>query len=156
VILVLLTITLLSLVDLFTFRLKPNGHLSGNGNPALLFIILLLPVYLLLLSLVGTASGIFFSQGFMEGKYAIGVICIIVLIGIIQYLLALVYADLIFSSLGGRPSNPISAIKGWNHFNQYTNTAYINLLTYSLGIILSVLLGYFFSLFSHSFRDRLE
>lgn len=67
-ILVLLTVTVLTLVDLFTFRLRPNGHLSGYGNPALFFVIILTPLYILLLSLVGTASGIFFGQGFKKGK----------------------------------------------------------------------------------------
>ncbi|WP_054954754.1 3'-5' exonuclease [Paenibacillus dakarensis] len=53
IVLFLLTTSLTGMVDMMTFRLRWNGHLSGNGNPALLVVFILIPLYIALLILTG-------------------------------------------------------------------------------------------------------
>jgi len=147
-----LTIILLGAVDLFTFRINSKGHLSGNGNPALIFIFMLVPIYLILLGIIMMVSGITFRDRFREGLHSIGIILILIVLSVIGILVEKLYADMIFDSLGGWPDSPYSAIQGWGLLNQYTNTAFINVITYSLGIFVSIIIGYLGALISHRLR----
>lgn len=146
VVLFFITVILLLLVDLFTFRIRPGGHLSGNGNPALLFVFPLVPLYLLFLSLVGIMFGLLFYDGFQEKKFYVGLFSGIVIIAIILGLLETLYYSEIFYSLGVSPDQPNSTMNGWGHFNQYSNTAYINIATYSCGIAIAIICGYWIAL----------
>lgn len=137
-----LTVLLLSLVDLFTFRLRPSGHLSGNGNPALLFVIGLIPLYAVFAVLVGIVSGSYFKRSFLQGKFNGLFLFLLLVLGAVFSGLELLYARQMFYSLGGFPDQPKSAIYGWTIWNQYTNTAFFNVITYTLGIIVSILVGY--------------
>ncbi|KKO52635.1 hypothetical protein [Paenibacillus sp. DMB20] len=142
VVLLLLTSALTGLVDLFTFRLRWNGHLSGNGNPGLFFVFLLIPLYAVLLFLTGLASRRFFREKMKGGSFSIGSFLFLIVTTAILSLLAYGYYHLIFNGLRGGPDQPDSAIFAWGRWNQYTNTAFINMITYSLGLVCSMILGY--------------
>ncbi|GAA0839860.1 hypothetical protein GCM10008915_34270 [Bifidobacterium pullorum subsp. gallinarum] len=137
-----LTMTLTGMVDLFTFRLRWNGGLSGNGNPALLIVFLLVPLYTVLLCLTGAASCYFFREKMRDGWYSGGMLsCLVVMTGTISWL-AVGYYYRIFHDLVGATSESGSTIFRFGEWDQYSNTAFINILTYSLGISLSLLIGY--------------
>lgn len=142
IVLFLITSTLTGFVDLMTFRLNWSGHLSGNGNPALLVVFILIPLYIPLLYLIGMASRYFFHEKMKDGWYSAGTLTFLILMAGVIALFAYGYYYQIFSGLGGGPSNTESAIFRFGHWNQYTNTAYINILTYSLGLVCSMIAGY--------------
>ncbi|MFC4777928.1 hypothetical protein ACFO9Q_14100 [Paenibacillus sp. GCM10023252] len=139
------SLTSLMLVDLFTFRPRPNGHFSGNGNPALLFVFLLVPLYAVWLGLVGRASYLFFGEGLTRGEERLGIVVLLILLLLLQAFIAYGYAHLIFHSLGST-SDPEATFAGSRGMNQYTNTAYVNLITYTIGTIIAILAGYVFAL----------
>lgn len=70
---------------------------------------------------------------------------LIVMMAILS-LLAYGYYHFIFNGLRGGPDQHDSAIFAWGRWNQYTNTAFINMITYSLGLVFSMILGYAFAL----------
>lgn len=70
--LLILSLIGLGLVDLFTFRYKPGGHLSGNGNPALLIVIIWSPVYAALMLGLAIMSGRMFLVRLRQARYSIG------------------------------------------------------------------------------------
>ncbi|GAB6927782.1 hypothetical protein JCM10914A_17650 [Paenibacillus sp. JCM 10914] len=141
-----LTIALTGLVDVFTFRLSWGGGLSGNGNPALLIVMVLAPLYVIFLSLVGGAAYYFFQERMKDGWYSTGILGFLLGMAAIMSLVAYFYHMRVFVSLGGRSDQHGSAIFRFSNWNQYSNTAYVNVLTYSLGIILSMLIGYLIAL----------
>ena len=142
IVLFFLTLFLVVVVDLFTFRIKYEGHWSGNGNPALLFVFLLLPVYAVFLSLLGITSRSIFAQRMEKGFYHYGLIGFLTLLGLIQVGAAALYKDLVLFTLSNTPFAPDPHGLTWGHWNQYSNTAYVNGFTYSLGIITAIVLGY--------------
>ncbi|WP_123040173.1 hypothetical protein [Cohnella candidum] len=141
-----LSTALLGLVDLLTFKPNPVGHMSGNGNPALLAIFVFVPAYLAFVLLLGILSFLFFRSGFRSGKLFAEWIIIAFFGGCLLVWLVKMHAQGIFYTLGGKPSDPDSLITGWSMFNQYTNMVYFNYLTYSLGMLVSILIGYFAAL----------
>ncbi len=126
-------VTLLALVDVFTFKPRPGGHLSGNGNPALIFVFPLIPICLALMIQLGLLSKKFFRLSLERGKYAAEWVVSLLVIGCIWAGLAVIHANEIYSSLGGRPDNPRSLLAGWPVWNPYTNTVYFNFITFSIG-----------------------
>ncbi|WP_018758149.1 hypothetical protein [Paenibacillus terrigena] len=147
--LVFLTVILLGAVDLFTFRMTPKSHMSGNGNPALIFVFILVPLYVMLFGIITMISGVIFRDRFRDGLDSIGMFIVLIVFSVIFAVGARTYADMIFNSLGGWPEDPYSAIYGWGVVNQYTNTAFINVFTYSLGLKLAVMLGYLWAAIMH-------
>lgn len=146
-----LTIVFLELVDLFTFRLKPGGHLSGNGNPALLFFFIFIPLYVLFIGLISFISSTWFIGDFKRQKYHVILLFLAIILILLLVFMEYLYMSEVFSSLGGSPDNPDSVIYRWGRLNQYTNTAYINMITYSLGILMSIIIGYVVALVRHVF-----
>ncbi|MFC7679196.1 PolC-type DNA polymerase III [Paenibacillus sp. GCM10028914] len=142
IVLFLITTALTGLVDMMTFRLNWSGHISGNGNPALLVVFMLVPLYMVLLCLVGIASWSFFHEKMRDGWYSSGSLVFLIIMAGVLALFAYGYYIQIFNKLGGGPDNTDSAIFRFGHWNQYTNTAYINILTYSLGLVFSMIAGY--------------
>lgn len=141
-----LSTAFLGLVDLFTFKPNPLGHMSGNGNPALLAIFLFVPVYLAFVLILGILSFRFFRSAYRSGKFFVEWIIFAFFGGCLLGWLAKMHAQSIFYTLGGKPDDPDSLIAGWSLFNQYTNMVYFNYLTYSIGMLVSILIGYFAAL----------
>lgn len=152
-VLFLLTAALTGLVDLMTFRLRWSGHLSGNGNPGMLVVFLLIPLYTALLYLTGMTSRNFFHEKMKDGWYSSGIITFLIIMAGVLGLFAYGYYVQIFKGLGGGPGNVDSAIFRFGQWNQYTNTAYINILSYSLGLVFSMIAGYVAALFTRK-RDE--
>lgn len=147
-VLFLLTAALTGLVDMMTFRLRWNGHLSGNGNPAMLVVFLLIPLYIALLFLTGMASRNIFHVKMKDGWYSGGTLVFLIIMAGLLAFFAYGYYIEIFKGLGGGPSNVDSAMFRLGQWNQYTNTAYINILSYSLGLVCSMIAGYAIALFT--------
>ncbi|WP_152393591.1 hypothetical protein [Paenibacillus guangzhouensis] len=152
IVLFVLTLMLLGMVDLFTFRMNPSGHLSGNGNPALLFIFIFVPLYLIMLGIIAILSGTLFRDQFRQGSYHAGMFLFLMAMIAIGIFLERLYASLIFGSLRGWPNSPYSMIQGWGVLNQYTNTAFFNIITYILGWVGSIMLGYLWAAITHHRR----
>ncbi|TJY43880.1 hypothetical protein E5161_00250 [Cohnella pontilimi] len=155
VLLAFVSICLLALIDLFTYRARPGGHLSGNGNPAALFMIPFFLVYIAFVAVLGTSSNIVFRRGFFQRKFAAEWVCILIIIGISLCGLEKLYITEILATLGGGPSNPQSMIYGWSRFNQYTNNIFINYITFALGVLIAILTGYATALIQY-IKDKEE
>ncbi|SMF92417.1 exonuclease, DNA polymerase III, epsilon subunit family [Paenibacillus uliginis N3/975] len=153
IVLFLLTASLTGLVDMLTFRLRWNGHLSGNGNPAMLVVFLLIPLYIALLYLMGMTFRNFFHEKMKDGWYSSGIITFLIVMAGVLGFFAYGYYRHIFKGLGGGPENLDSALFRWGYWNQYTNTAYINILTYSLGLVCSMIAGYVAAWFNRKKQD---
>ncbi|CAH1200574.1 hypothetical protein PAECIP111893_01462 [Paenibacillus plantiphilus] len=50
IVLIILNLTFILLVDIFTIKMLPGKAISGNGNPALLLWFIEIPAYILLLA----------------------------------------------------------------------------------------------------------
>ncbi|WP_422659216.1 PolC-type DNA polymerase III [Paenibacillus sp. EC2-1] len=142
IILLLITSALTGFVDLMTFRLVWSGHISGNGNPGLLVVFILVPLYVALLVLTGIASRYFFIEKMKDGVYSVAILLFLTIMTGVIALLAYGYYYRIFSGLGGGPDHTDSMFVRFGHIDQYTNTAFINILTYSLGLVCSMIAGY--------------
>ncbi|SYX83395.1 hypothetical protein [Paenibacillus alvei] len=57
-----ITLLELELINMMTIHYHSTGRTSGNGNIGLIAILLFVPFYLLLLSLIGTASGFVYMK----------------------------------------------------------------------------------------------
>ncbi|MGG3836389.1 hypothetical protein ABEV00_05105 [Paenibacillus thiaminolyticus] len=130
------------LVDLFTFRVRPGEGMSGNGNPALLILFPLVPLYAVLLAMLGIASHRFFARGLRRGDKPALILLLLTLLGVGLVVMEWLYMKQFIGNLGGPPDNPRSAIYRWGWWNPYTNTAYINVFTYTFGIDLAMIVGY--------------
>ncbi|MBW5446225.1 hypothetical protein GE107_09155 [Cohnella sp. CFH 77786] len=142
ILLFFLNIVCLGLVDLFTFKVVPGGGMSGNGNPALAFVFLLIPINLAFLAILVTLTQYLFLNGFREGKFSVEWLIIVFCLGILLGWLAKLHADGIFSTLGGKPGNPRSLLIGRSLFNQYTNTVFFNYITFAIGVMAAIVVGY--------------
>lgn len=138
----LLSLVLLGLIDLWTFRLKPGGHLSGNGNPALLFVFIFLPVYVLFLIGNVVIAQWYFNLEIRQAKYHLGLLIFMIVLMLFCIGCKTLYYREIFYTLGGFSDSAQSAIYRWSNLNQYTNTAYFNVFTYTIGLLASLVIGY--------------
>ncbi|MDU5145547.1 MAG: hypothetical protein E6230_25575 [Paenibacillus dendritiformis] len=130
------------LVDMFTLRPRPGGGMSGNGNPALLMLCLLVPVYAVFLVMLGIGSRRFFACGLRRGHHQAVTLLVLILFGVALLALEWLYVKQLIGNLGGAPDRPGSVIYRWGWWNQYTNTACINVFTYLFGIDLALIIGY--------------
>lgn len=142
IVLLLLTAVFTGLLDLLTFRPSWNGGISGNGNPGLILVFVMIPLYAVLLYLMGKISHSYFREQMKKGLYSTGSITFLVIMVGVMGLFAYGYYGHIFRGLGGGPEHSESVIYRWGNWNQYTNTAYINLFTYMLGLLWSIIIGY--------------
>jgi hypothetical protein len=156
VVLLLLNLTFLALIDLTTFKPSPGGGMSGNGNPGLLIVFAFIPLYISLLGITATVAGIYFYGKINRGQYSFGLIGFLFGIGFVQGFLQSAYGDHILSSLGGSSGNPRSMIYGWPKLNQYTNTMYFNVITFSLGLVITILISYVTVLVIQRARGRIK
>lgn len=138
-----LSIVLFFLIDIFTIEYKGNGRISGNGNLGLLFVIPVIPIYLFTLVLVYNVSRSFYRN--LKN--------IFVLLSVFLPLLCIClygeyhFAHSLFDHLGGGPSTPKSVIYRWPLLNQYTNTLFFNIFTFTTGFLLSLMISLYVELF---------
>ncbi|SUA50783.1 Uncharacterised protein [Paenibacillus thiaminolyticus] len=156
ILLFVVTLIGVGLVDVFTFRLRSGGGMSGNGNPALLILFPLVPLYAVLLAMLGTASHGFFAQGLQRGVKQVIILLVLILLGVALAVMEWLYIKQFFGNLGGPPDNPRSAIYRWGWWNPYTNTAYINVFTYTFGIDLAMIAGYVAAWVADALRRKKE
>jgi hypothetical protein len=126
-------------IDIFTFKPRANGTVSGNGNLGMLVILLVLPFYIALNGIVGYLSYRLFGQ-FQKPiiVYLLFSLMIILLFGFLAEYLSIRRHHFY---LGGGPDHPGSIIYMFGWFNQYTNTIFFNYATFSCGLMVSMLVG---------------
>ncbi|GIP14652.1 hypothetical protein J40TS1_02940 [Paenibacillus montaniterrae] len=122
VILSLLCLLLVILVDLFTFELKPDKGISGNGNPGVIFFVLFILLYAALIMSIYMkflkASGRRYAYAF-AGFGGAGTILFSILL--IKYVVSQ------YEEFAGR-------LEGFGVLNQYTNTVFVNFYSFVLGL----------------------
>ncbi|MFZ3590229.1 hypothetical protein ACOI1C_13405 [Bacillus sp. DJP31] len=142
IVLLVVSVLLFFLIDLVTFKPRPNGAVSGNGNLGLIVLIFLIPSFLIQLFL--WSKGIY--RGFQQQpladlkKHIMYGIALLV-IGIV---LQVTYVSCILSALEGHPYNPFEEGYRGSMINQYTNTLFFNGNTYGIfvaGVLVGTLLG---------------
>ncbi|WP_374020503.1 hypothetical protein ABU162_13315 [Paenibacillus thiaminolyticus] len=91
ILLFVVTLIGVGLVDVFTFWLRPGGGMSGNGNPALLILFPLVPLYAVLLAMLGIASHRFLARGLRRGDKQALILIILILLGVALAVLEWLY-----------------------------------------------------------------
>lgn len=134
---VLISLVLVLLVDLFTFKYEPGGSTSGNGNPGLF---ILVPA---LLYSIGLFIYTFFFMkklfASVHDKYVatmrvpILLFCFILIFS----LMALMEITDLKTQLGGFADDPGSVIYRFGWLNQYTNTVFYNIYVLFVGMFIS-------------------
>ncbi|MCM3783416.1 hypothetical protein M3231_10560 [Neobacillus mesonae] len=137
---VLISLLLVLLVDLFTFKYPPGGSTSGNGNPGIL---VLAPALLYLIGLL-IYTFFFMKNLFVSVKNAASKEVPILLICFILTFLLLITMDIsdLRNQLGGFTNDPESAVYRFGWLNQYTNTLFYNIYIVLLGISLVSLVSW--------------
>lgn len=134
-----LAIVLFYLIDLFTLNYRGKDYgTSGNGNPGLLFVFPAVPVYLFMLVFIYKLSGSYYRRKHISLLWpAIIALLLLILCYYGEYQLA----QSLIQQLGGGPHNPDSVIYRWSWLNQYTNTLFFNGFTFTIGVLLAVLIS---------------
>ncbi|MGO4270628.1 hypothetical protein AB4Z22_12390 [Paenibacillus sp. TAF58] len=126
------------LIDLMTFKPRPNGAISGNGNPAIIIMFVALPVYAVLLGMIS----MFFYNVKKVTRIKKGLIIFFISLLLIFCILGEINeVKWHLKTLNGGPNSPNSIIYRWGWFNQYTNTIFFNVYIFIFGIALSGMLG---------------
>ncbi|TYP73308.1 hypothetical protein [Paenibacillus methanolicus] len=132
----LLSALLFMVVYLLTFTYRGAGHgVSGNGNPAILFVFPAIPVYLAAVVFTYRISRRVADHAPYRKRARLALLIFVVLCGLGEY----AFVDRLIRHLGGGPANPDSAIYHFGWLNQYTNTIYFNAYTFLIGLSLAAL-----------------
>jgi hypothetical protein len=133
-----LAIVLFFLVDLFTLKYRGEGYgISGNGNLVLLFVFPAVPVYLFMLVFVYKVGGSYYRH---IKNIAILPAFLVLLLCICIYGEYYLTQSLIRHLKGG-PNTPDSVIYRFGWLNQYTNTLFFNVFTFTIGVLLALLIS---------------
>ncbi|SFS76877.1 hypothetical protein SAMN05428962_2747 [Paenibacillus sp. BC26] len=125
------------LIDLFTLRYRVGQGISGNGNLGVLFIYIAVPIYLLMLVYVYKVS-----DGYYRNRKNIGALSVILLCLICFCVYGESYQiQSLLHHLGGGPNSPGSVIYRFGWLNQYTNTLYFNFYSFTIGVLMSLLIS---------------
>ncbi|AJS58277.1 hypothetical protein [Paenibacillus sp. IHBB 10380] len=140
----LVNLILIFLVDLFTIKMSPSGHISGNGNLGIILWFFEIPLFLVFLLLFIFWKNIKFIN-FISSGYTLGVDVILLIVTIrLQY----VFANGIYTKIAGK-------IDTYGTVNQYTNTIFINYYTFFIGVISTLfIMGVFWKI--NKRQDRLS
>lgn len=123
IVLIILNLTFILLVDIFTIKMLPGRAISGNGNLAIILWFIEIPAYILLL------SSMFYlvqREKYFANRTIIFPICFFVIF-VAAIILQFDYANDINLSIA-------HLIDEYGAINQYTNTIYINYYTFLIGI----------------------
>lgn len=121
------------------FTIKPNV-ISGNGNLAILVILLFSPIFIASYFLTYIHARQIANNTKNRKIKAFILSCLIVCFTVLIFVLVDYTCELIVA-LGGTPSNPDSRIYRFGWFNQYTNSIYFNVYTYLLTHIMVFIVG---------------
>ncbi|KRE52203.1 hypothetical protein ASG85_03500 [Paenibacillus sp. Soil724D2] len=126
------------LIDLMTFRARPSGAISGNGNPAIIIILVAIPIYAVLLVM----TSMFFYNVKRVTRIKKGLIIFFISLLLVFCVLGEINeVKWHLDTLNGGPNSSNSIIYRWGWFNQYTNTIFFNVNSFVFGIALSGMLG---------------
>lgn len=126
------------LVEFLTFKPRPNGTVSGNGNPVIIILVVLVPVFLTLLYfwVKGLYKGFIQQSEVLKKKHLFYGLLLLV-IGIV---LQVIYVVNKVSALENHPYNPFKADYHGSIINQYTNNLFFNGSIYGI-LITGTLVG---------------
>ncbi|WP_027964698.1 hypothetical protein [Halalkalibacillus halophilus] len=122
----------------YVFTVSPSTT-SGNGNLGILIIILFSPFFLL--SYYFTFQVAHQDLNIKNPKIKLGIVTGSVILCTLLFFLIADYRNNLIQELGGPPTNPDSTIHQLGWMNQYTNSIYFNLYTYSLTHIIALSIG---------------
>lgn len=113
---------------------------SGNGNLAILIMIIFLPAFVLSYLFTYKVTREISTNTVVKKLKLVALItcvasCVLLILPIINYVDELVIA------LDGTPTNPESKIYRFGWFNQYTNGIYFNFYTFFLSHLMAVIFG---------------
>lgn len=81
--------------------------MSGNGNPALLILFPLVPLYAVLLAMLGVASHRFFARGLRRGDKPALILLLLTLLGVGLVVMEWLYMKQFIGNLGGPRIIPV-------------------------------------------------
>ncbi|OPH50017.1 hypothetical protein BC351_36600 [Paenibacillus ferrarius] len=145
-------IVLFFLIDLFTLKYRGEGHgISGNGNFGLLFVYPAIPVYLFMLVFVYKIS-----RSYYRNRNNITILPVIILL----LLFLCVYGEYnlvqsLFRHLKRGEFPPDVFTFPWP-FYQYTNTLYFNYFTFTIGVLLTLLISFCVEIFRRRKLNRTQ
>ncbi|MFC4104257.1 hypothetical protein [Paenibacillus xanthanilyticus] len=123
-------------VYMLTFTYRGAGHgVSGNGNPAILFVFPAVPVYLVAVIFTYRISRRFADHARYRREAGFALLILVVLCGLGEN----AFVARLIRHLGGGPDNPDSVIYRFGWLNPYTNTLYFNAYTFLFGLSLAAL-----------------
>ncbi|MCM3638975.1 hypothetical protein M3152_14825 [Sporosarcina luteola] len=138
-IIILITSTLLFfLVDIVTFKPRPNKAVSGNGNIGFIVLYFLIPIFLIQLFIL--SKGIY--QGFKRQPLSelIKHIMFGIVLLVMGTILQITYVSSKLNALSNHPYNPFEEGYRGSIINQYTNTLFFNGNIYGI-FIAAVVIG---------------
>ncbi|MFF2479868.1 hypothetical protein [Paenibacillus sp. NPDC058071] len=124
-----LNLFVIYLVSVFTMELLPGKGISGNGNPGIVLWYIEIPIYISLIALI---IYIINKVKFFANRtifYPILLLCALLLVSFLEYR----FAASLYHSIHDR-------IKEFGAVNQYTNTMFINYYTFTIGILLALII----------------
>lgn len=120
---------------------------SGNGNPGIVVMFIIFPFFIFSLYLTYKQ----FSRLFLRiNIWMINIIVLLLCMKSIGLLITplLDFAYELVQALGGPPTEVDSRIYNFGWFNQYTNSIYFNIYTFTIAHLLAVIAASMRSLFS--------
>lgn len=147
----LLVITLLELqlIDMMTVHYASTGRISGNGNLGLLAVGLFIPFYFMLLSCIGIAGCFVYYNRLRQKKsnccFLVFLVGVSIGLGLIQR----------FFFMRERIPEDVQVETLWDYLlTPYMNSAFVNIFTYLLGIIFTIVLSYIIALILYITRMK--
>ncbi|MGG3564677.1 hypothetical protein ABES03_24075 [Neobacillus rhizosphaerae] len=148
---IFMVLSLIGFALIAASTMNPSQY-SGNGNFAILFTLPTVPLYLLFLYYLSRWIYKIINGISMKNRLTfLGCMAVVFLVLIF---LEVRYIQNLVILLGGGPERPESRIYRFGWYNQYTNTIYFNWITFSLGMIISVMISIGYSLIKKSSRHN--
>src|SRR5690606_35497526 len=116
IILLLLALSVVNIIllDVFTFVLTPDRGISGNGNPAIIFLLSFILLY------IGLIVLLFLKYRYIGSKSLPYIFLLLGIIGtIVSFVCLWIFITTKYQSFGDR-------LEGFAILNQYTNTIFVN------------------------------
>ncbi|HEU5139498.1 MAG TPA: hypothetical protein VFT51_05955 [Bacillales bacterium] len=118
------------------FTISPD-RVSGNGNPAILLMMPLMPLFAMFVLAVALVSYHLFFRISTSMNFIVSTICLV--LTLICIFIEMNLVDHLVEALGGPPSETDSRIYRFDWFNQYTNPLYFNWATLSMSILVTIM-----------------
>ncbi|MFD1177993.1 hypothetical protein ACFQ3W_17020 [Paenibacillus puldeungensis] len=139
-VLLLTSIILALLVDLFTLKYRSGHSVSGNGNPGVLFVIF---GFVCLITLIITTSQLTktYYQNHPDQRSNKILSCIFIVLFALMAAGEILKINVLRETLNGFTNHETSIVYRFGWINQYTNHLFYNIYVIGMGITISFFLG---------------